>query len=142
MVTSPMKKWPALRRRLLFSRRMTYLLGSRRRRCCPPQNYVPMIVGRYWAQKSAKMGLKKAQGSRELLTPSILQPRTTDLACKFFTLIPSRMYMLPERLRASTWRRVPEHASVPSREAALFSHRLRTTALFCFLRRGNVFFLS
>ena len=48
-----------------------------------------------------------------MFASTILQPRNTDLGCKPPTLIPSRVYMLPKRLRAGNCRRIPERASAP-----------------------------
>ena len=48
-----MKKWPSLK--CCYSPgRMIYLLGSRRRRCCWAQKYVPMMGSKLLGPKKAK----------------------------------------------------------------------------------------
>ena len=67
------------------------------------ENYVPMmgINSKLLGSKKGKKGQKKTQDSC-IFASTILQLQNTFLGCKCLTLIPSRMYMLPKRLRVGT----------------------------------------
>ena len=62
----------------------------------------PSLVVRYWAQKRANGGLKTTEFFYHMCAKQNLKLRNTGLGCKPFTLISSRMYIIPKHLRAST----------------------------------------